>query len=80
VRLSPNYASYSFLPGLSFIRVKMPQKNTTALAFVGVGSLICILFSYHLPHEKLAVAMTVPAAVVGAGLAQWSNKDDQEND
>jgi hypothetical protein len=76
MRLSPNYASYFFLPGLSFIRVKMPQKNTIALAFVGVGSLICILLSYHLPPEKLIMALTVPTAVVGAGLAQWSNKDD----
>jgi hypothetical protein len=76
MRLSPNYASYSFLPGLSFIRVKMPQKNTIALAFVGVGLLCCILLSYHLPPEKLTMALTGPTAVVGAGLAQWSNKDD----
>ncbi len=54
----------------------MPQKNTIALAFVGVGSLSFILLSYHLPPEKLTMALTVPTAVVGAGLAQWSNKDD----
>jgi hypothetical protein len=54
----------------------MPQKNKIALGFVYVGLLSCIILSYHLPPEKLTIALTGPTAVVGAGLAQWSNKDD----
>ncbi len=61
---------------LSFIRVKMPQKNKIALGFVCVGLLSCIILSYHLPPEKLTIALTGPTAVIGAGLAQWSNRDD----
>jgi len=54
----------------------MSQKNKIALAFVGVGLLSCIVLSYHLPPEKLTIAIAGPTAVVGAGLAQWSNRDD----
>lgn len=54
----------------------MSQKNKIALFFVGAGLLSGIVLSYHLPPEKLNIALTGPTAVVGAGLAQWSSKDD----
>jgi hypothetical protein len=54
----------------------MSQKNKIALLFVGAGLLSGIVLSYHLPPEKLTIALTGPTAVVGAGLAQWSNRDD----
>jgi hypothetical protein len=54
----------------------MSQKNKIALGLVCVGLLSCIILSYHLPPEKLTIAITGPTAVVGAGLAQWSNRDD----
>jgi hypothetical protein len=61
---------------LSFIDFRMSQKNKIALLFVGAGLLSGIVLSYHLPPEKLTIALTGPTAVVGAGLAQWSNRDD----
>jgi hypothetical protein len=54
----------------------MSQKNKIALLFVGAGLLSGIVLSYHLPPEKLTIALTGPTAVVGAGLAQWNNRDD----
>jgi hypothetical protein len=54
----------------------MSQKNKIALGFVCVGLLSCIVLSYHLPPEKLTIALTGPTAVVGAGLAEWSNRED----
>ena len=61
---------------MSFIRVKMSQKNKIALGFVCVGLLSCIVLSYHLPPEKLSIALVGPTALIGAGLAEWSNRDD----
>jgi hypothetical protein len=58
----------------------MSQKNKIALLFVGAGLLSGIILSYHLPSEKLAIALTGPTAVVGAGLSQWNTKDDRNND
>lgn len=60
----------------------MSPKNKIALIFIASGLLGGIVISYHLPAEKLALALTGPTAVVGAGLAQWStNKDDcSDND
>ena len=58
----------------------MSQKNKIALGFVSVGLLSCIVLSYHLPPEKLTIALTGPTALVGAGLAQWSSKEDSSND
>ncbi|CCI02154.1 hypothetical protein [Microcystis aeruginosa] len=58
----------------------MSQKNKIALLFVASGLLSGIILSYHLPPEKLAIALTGPTAVVGAGLTQWNSKDDQKND
>jgi hypothetical protein len=54
----------------------MSQKNKIALLFVLSGLISGIILSYHLPPEKLAIALTGPTAVVGAGLAQWSNKKE----
>jgi hypothetical protein len=56
----------------------MSQKNKIALFLVGAGLLTVIILSYHLPPEKLTIALTGPTAVVGAGLAEWSSssKDD----
>ena len=54
----------------------MSQKNKIALSFVGMGLLSGIILSYHLPPEKLSFALTGPTAVVGAGLAEWSNRED----
>jgi len=53
----------------------MSQKNKVALILVNAGLLSCIILSYHLPPEKLTIAITGPTAVIGAGLAQWSNND-----
>ena len=58
----------------------MSQKNKIALLFVGAGLLSGIILSYHLPSEKLAIALTGPTAVVGAGLSQWNTKNDRNND
>jgi hypothetical protein len=58
----------------------MSQKNKIALLLVGAGLLSGIVLSYHLPPEKLSIALTGPTAVVGAGLAQWNNRDDEDND
>jgi hypothetical protein len=65
---------------LPFIISRMSQKNKIALLFVGAGLLSGIVLSYHLPAEKLAIALTGPSAVVGAGLTQWNSKNDQNND
>jgi predicted metal-binding membrane protein len=55
----------------------MSPKNKIALLLIGAGLVSGIAISYHLPAEKLALALTGPTAVVGAGLAQWStNKED----
>lgn len=61
---------------LSLIISRMSQKNKIALLFVLSGLISGIILSYHLPPEKLAIALTGPTAVVGAGLAQWSNKKE----
>ncbi|MFN7864920.1 MAG: hypothetical protein ACK5N2_00700 [bacterium] len=56
----------------------MSKKNKIALVLVGAGLLSAIILSYHLPPEKLTIALTGPTAVIGAGLAEWSSssKDD----
>ncbi len=53
----------------------MYQKNKIALFLVFPGLLSAIILSYHLPQEKLTIALTGPIAVIGAGLAEWSSKD-----
>jgi len=58
----------------------MSQKNKIALLFVGAGLLSGIVLSYHLPAEKLAIALTGPTAVVGAGLTQWNTENSKDND
>jgi hypothetical protein len=56
------------------------QKNKIALLFVGAGLLSGIVLSFHLPPEKLTIALTGPTAAIGAGLTQWNTKDDRNND
>jgi len=58
----------------------MSQKNKIALFFVGAGLLSGIVLSFHLPPEKLTMALTGPTAVVGAGLTQWNTKDSKDDD
>ena len=58
----------------------MSQRNKIALGFVGMGLFSGIILSYHLPPEKLSFALAGPTAVVGAGLAQWSSKENSRDD
>ena len=58
----------------------MSQRNKIALGFVGMGLFSGIILSYHLPPEKLSFALGGPTAVVGAGLAQWSSKENSSDD
>ncbi len=71
---STHFAGYC----LPFIVFTMSKKNKIALVLVGAGLLSAIILSYHLPPEKLTIALTGPTAVIGAGLAEWSSssKDD----
>jgi hypothetical protein len=59
----------------------MSPKNKIALIFIASGLFSGIVISYHLPPEKLSLALTAPTALVGAGLAEWtSSKDKSDND
>jgi hypothetical protein len=58
----------------------MSQKNKIALSFVGMGLLSGIILSYHLPPEKLSFALAGPTALVGAGLTEWSSKENSSDD
>ncbi|CCI35736.1 MAG: hypothetical protein IM473_18640 [Microcystis sp. M015S2] len=57
----------------------MSQKNKIALIFIELGLISAIALSLVLPEEKLILALSLPSALVGAGLAQWSSssKDNQ---
>ncbi|GCL48258.1 hypothetical protein [Microcystis aeruginosa] len=49
------------------------HKNKIALIFITSGLAVGIALSFALHVEKLAIAMGGPAALMGAGLAQWSS-------
>ena len=57
----------------------MSQKNKIVLIFIGLGLISTIALSLVLPEEKLILALSLPSALVGAVLAQWSSssKDNQ---
>ena len=57
----------------------MSQKNKIALIFIELGLISAIALSLVFPEEKLILALSLPSALVGAGLAQWSSssKDNQ---
>jgi len=76
MRLSPNYASYSFLPGLSFILSRMSPKNKIALLFIFSGLISAVGLTLVLPEEKLILVIPAPIALLGAGLAQWSSSSE----
>jgi hypothetical protein len=76
MRLSPNYASYSFLPGLSFILSRMSLKNKIALLFIFSGLISAVGLSLILSVEKLILVIPAPTALIGAGLGQWSSSSE----
>jgi hypothetical protein len=76
MRLSPNYASYSFLPGLSFILSRMSLKNKIALLFIFSGLISAVGLSLILSVEKLILVIPAPTALIGAGLSQWSSSSE----
>jgi len=76
MRLSPNYASYSFLPGLSFILSRMSPKNKIALLFIFSGLISAVGLSLVLPEQNLTIVITGPTALIGAGLGQWSSSSE----
>lgn len=49
------------------------EKNKTAILFILLGLITCVVLSLFLPAEKLMIAMPGPTALIGAGLAQWSS-------
>ena len=57
----------------------MLPKNQIALAFIGIGLISGFILSYSLPIEKLQLALASSSALVGAGLTQWTNKDDSDD-
>ncbi|MDJ0549520.1 hypothetical protein [Microcystis sp.] len=54
----------------------MSQKNKIALIFIELGLISAIALSLVLPEEKLILALSLPSALVGAGLAQWSSSSN----
>ena len=71
--------SYFVSHYLSFVVSTMSQKNKIALLFIGAGLISGIIISYHLPIEKLPLALTGPTAVVGAGLSEWNSRDEKSD-
>jgi hypothetical protein len=55
----------------------MLSKNFTPLGLIVSGLLSGIVITFFLPTEKLVLVLPLPTSLVGAGLAQWSNKDDK---
>jgi|GEM_PF-2535441 hypothetical protein len=61
---------------------RMSNKNKLALVFIFTGLLSGILLSLVLPEGKLVIAISLPSALVGGGLSQWSSnqKEPEEKD
>ncbi len=65
-----------FYSPFNFVRIA--TKNQTAMIFIASGLISSIALSLILPEEKLAMALPAPAALIGAGLTQWSaTKEDK---
>jgi hypothetical protein len=61
---------------------RMSKKNKLALIFIFTGLLSGILLTLVVPEEKLVIAISLPGALVGGGLSQWSSnqKETEEKD
>ena len=61
---------------------RMSKKNILALIFIFTGLLSGILLTLVVPEEKLVIAISLPSALVGGGLSQWSSnqKETEEKD
>ena len=61
---------------------RMSKKNKIALIFIFSGLLSGIVLSLVLSEEKLVIAISLPSALVGGGLSQWSSnqKEPEEKD
>jgi hypothetical protein len=55
----------------------MLSKNLIPLGLITSGLFSGIVITFFLPPEKLVLVLPLPTSVVGAGLAQWSHKDDE---
>lgn len=55
----------------------MLSKNFIPLSLIASGLFSGILVTFFLPTEKLVLLLPLPTSLVGAGLAQWSHKDDE---
>ncbi|NCQ84583.1 MAG: hypothetical protein GPJ00_08765 [Microcystis aeruginosa W13-18] len=58
----------------------MSKKNKFALIFIFTGLLSGILLSLMLPEEKLVISISLPSALIGGGLSQWSSTQKENED
>ena len=49
----------------------MPKNDSIALSIVAFGITLGVWMSVFLPAEKLTLALPLPTALIGAGLAKW---------
>jgi hypothetical protein len=55
----------------------MLSKNLIPFGLIASGLFSGIVITFFLPTEKLVLLLPLPTSLVGAGLAQWSHKDDE---